>query len=572
VNSLDRREFLRCSAGAAACTGALWRVACADLATVAEENYDVVVYGGTSSGVVAAVQAARMGKSVVLIEPGRHLGGMLSGGLSTTEIGEGPMLEPGKKALGGIAREFNHRIYLHYAKDDAWVYQQRQQYRGGAKSWNEEEAWWMFEPHGAEKVFSDMIREAGVSVAYGQRLDLDGGVRKKGSRIVAITMESGRVFRGRVYIDATYEGDLMAKAGVSYTIGREPNSKYGETLNGVQAKLFYPYHQFTEEVDAYVKPGDPSSGLLPGVHGEPPGEEGAGDRRVQAYCFRMCFTDVPENSVPFPKPEDYNPLRYELLFRYYEAGFDRLPLSLGRRPAHPNRKHDVNNVHAFSTDNIGMNYDYPDGDYATRERIIREHASYQKGLLWTLANHPRIPEKIRRQVSRWGLAKDEFTDNDNWPHQLYIREARRMISDYVMTENNCCGLRIAPDSIGLGTFPIDSHNVQRYVDKQGHARNEGNVQSQGVQCQGNFTFPPYPISYRSIVPKTEECTNLLVPVCLSASHIGFCSLRLEPTFMLLGQSAATAAVHAIEEDSDVQSIEYARLRTRLLKDGQVLDW
>ena len=569
MNSLNRRDFLQCSAGAAAYVRASHRVAGAGFATVAEESYEVVVYGGTASGVVAAVQAARMGKSVVLIEPGRHLGGLCSGGLSTTEIGEGPMLGPGKKALGGIAREFNHRNYLHYAKDDAWVYEKRQQFRRGARDWNEEQAWWMFEPHVAEKVFNDMIREARVPVAYGQRLDLEGGVWKEGSRIVAVTMESGRVFRGRAYIDATYEGDLMAKAGVSYTVGREPNSKYGETLNGVQAELFYPYHQFTKPVDPYVKPGDPSSGLLPGMHGEPPGREGDGDRRVQAYCFRLCLTDVPENSVPFAKPKDYNPLRYELLFRYYQAGFDRVPLSIGRRP---NRKSDTNNVHAFSTDNIGMNYDYPDGDYATREKIIREHAGYQKGLLWTLANHPRIPEKIRKQVGCWGLAKDEFTDNDNWPHQLYIREARRMIGDYVMTENNCRGRRIARDSIGLGTFPMDSHNIQRYVDKQGHARNEGNVQSQGVGCQGNFTFPPYPISYRSIVPKADECSNLLVPVCLSASHIGFGSLRLEPTFMLLGQSAATGAVHAIDEDSDVQAIEYARLRARLLEDGQVLDW
>ncbi len=568
MRNLNRRNFLRGSVSIVVAGPALIG---AGLRAETEKTFDLVIYGGTSSGVVAAVQVARMGKSVVLIEPGRHLGGMTSGGISTFEIGEGPMLKPGKKALGGIAKEFTHRIYLHYAKDGAWVYQQRQQYRGGAKSWNEEEAWWMFEPHVAEEVFNAMIREAKVAVAYGERLDLEDGVEKKDGRILAITMESGRVFRGRMFVDATYEGDLMAKAGVSCTVGREPNSKYGETLNGVQAKLLYPYHQFTREVDPYVRPGDPSSGLLPGVHGEPPGEEGVGDHRVQAYCFRMCFTDVPENSVPFPKPKDYNPLRYELLFRYYEAGFDRLPLSLGTRPAHPNRKHDVNNVHAFSTDNIGMNYDYPDGDYATREKIIREHANYQKGLVWTLANHPRIPEKIRKHLSRWGLAKDEFVDNDNWPSQLYIREARRMISDYVMTEKNCRGQHTAPDSIGLGTFPADSHNTQRYVDEQGHVRNEGNVQTQGVQSQGNFAFPPYPISYRAIIPKGDECSNLLVPVCLSASHIGFGSLRLEPTFMLLGQSAATAACLAIDDGLSVQQLDYAKLRNRLLSDGQVLE-
>ena len=531
---------------------------------------DVLVYGGTPAGVAAAVQAARMGRSVVLVEPGQHLGGMSSGGLSTTEIGEGPMLGPGKKALGGIARDFNHRIYLHYARDDAWLYEKREDYRGGAQSWNEEQAWWMFEPHVAEGVFNDMIREANASVVYRERLDLGKGAQKDGSRILAITMESGRVFRASMFIDATYEGDLMAKAGVSYTVGREPNAQYGETLNGVQAQLFYPYHQFVKPVDPYVKPGDPSKGLLPGVHGEDPGNEGDGDHRVQAYCFRLCLTDVPDNNIPFAKPHDYDPLRYELLLRYYEAGFDKIPLSIGGRPSQPNRKQDTNNVHAFSTDNIGMNYDYPDADYATREEITHEHISYQKGLLWTLANHPRVPESIRRQVNRWGLAKDEFVDDDNWPHQLYVREARRMVSDYVMTERNCRGYRVASDSIGLGTFPMDSHNTQRYVDKHGHVRNEGNVQTQGVQVESNVVFPPYPISYRSIIPKAHECSNLLIPVCVSASHIGYGSLRLEPTFMLLGQSAASAACLAIDDDVSVQALHYAKLRDRLLREGQIL--
>jgi len=447
------------------------------------------------------------------------------------------------------------------------VWEERQQYRSGAKDWNKEKAWWAFEPRVAEAIFNDMIREARVPVVYGERLDLANGVQKMGARIAAIRMESGRVFAGEVFIDATYEGDLMAKAGVSYAVGREPNSRYGETRNGVQARLLYPYHQFMKPVDPYLKPGDPSSGLLPGVHGESPGKEGDGDHRVQAYCFRMCLTDVQENSVPGPKPKDYDPLRYELLFRYYEAGFDKLPLSIGRRP---NRKSDTNNVHAFSTDNIGMNYGYPDGDYAAREKIIREHVSYQKGLMWTLASHPRVPEEIRKRVRRWGLAKDEFVDSGNWPLQLYVREARRMVGAYVMTEGNCLGQRVAADSIGLGTFPMDSHNTQRYVDEQGHARNEGNVQTQGVKVQGNVKFPPYPISYRAITPKAEECTNLLVAVCVSASHIGFGSIRLEPTFMLLGQSAATAACLAIDDDVSVQQLDHGKLRRRLLSDGQIL--
>ncbi|MHC4458068.1 MAG: FAD-dependent oxidoreductase, partial [Planctomycetota bacterium] len=364
-------------------------------------SFDVVVVGGTSSGVAAAVQTARMGKSVVLIESGRHLGGLSSGGLGATDIGN-------KKAIGGISKDFYRRVYLHYLKDDCWVYEKRQDYegekpwRGGTEGWDKGKAWWMFEPHVAEGIFKALIDEAKVPVVYGERLDLKNGVLKKGARIAAITMESGRVFRGKMFIDATYEGDLMAKAGVSYAIGRESNSKYGETLNGVQTKRAYS-HQFEKPVDPYLKPGEPSSGLLPGLHGDWPGEEGEGDHRVQAYNFRLCLTDIQDNKIPFPKPQEYNALRYELLLRYYEAGYDKIPWI---RSMMPNRKTDINNRHGFSSDNIGANYGYPDGDYAARKKIIAEHISYQKGLMWTLANNPRVPEQIRREVSQWGLARD----------------------------------------------------------------------------------------------------------------------------------------------------------------------
>ena len=524
------------------------------------ESFDVVVLGGTSAGVVAAVQAAHMGKSVVLIEPGRHLGGLTSGGLGATDIGN-------KKAIGGIAREFYHRVYLHYLKEDAWVYEERRNYRraeerwrGSTENWDKEKAWWMFEPHVAEAIFKDMIHEAAVPVVYGERLELKNGVEKNDSRIIAIKMESGRVFRGKMFIDATYEGDLMAKAGVSYTIGRESNSKYGETLNGVQTKNAWS-HQFEKQVDPYIKPGDSASGLLPGVHADGPGEEGQGDHRVQAYNFRICLTDVPENRILFSKPKDYNELRYELLLRYYEAGFDKIPWI---RSMMPNRKTDINNRHAFSSDNIGMNYSYPDADYATREKIIAEHTTYQQGLMWTLANHPRVPVNIRREVSKWGLAKDEFPDNGNWPHQLYIREARRMVSDYVVTEKNCRGQVTIEDSVGLAAYTMDSHNTQRYVDDNGYARNEGDIQVGG--------FKPYPISYRSIIPKEKQCSNLLVPICLSASHIAFGSIRMEPVFMVIGQSVATAACLAIDEGVSVQQLDYQKLRERLLNDRQVLEW
>ncbi|MFA6561443.1 MAG: FAD-dependent oxidoreductase [Verrucomicrobiia bacterium] len=540
----------------------------------AAETHDVVVYGGTSSGVIAAVQVARSGKTVVLIEPGRHLGGLSSGGLGATDIGV-------KKAIGGLAREFFHRVWQCYRNERSWKYGTCADYLAlsrGRQSWDQEQAWWMFEPYVAEKVFLEMIREVKVPVIYGERLDLKRGVVKQGRRIERIVMESGRSFAGKVFMDASYEGDLMAKAGVSYAVGREPNSRYTETLNGAQPhrqhERYYFFHQFMKPVNAFVTPGNRESGLLPGVHHGGPGSEGEGDHRIQAYCFRTCLTDQPGNQAPITKPEGYNPLRYELLLRYYEAGFDKIPVDpLARLGPNglspgvflPNRKTDNNNIHAVSVDNTGMNYDYPDGDYATRERIIRDHVTYQQGLYWTLANNPRVPEALRREMRRWGLARDEFADNGHWPHQLYVREARRMISDCVVTEHNCLGQRPVPDPVGLGSYGMDSHNVQRYVDEQGNVRNEGNVQT-----EGNVALRPYPISYRSIVPKASQCANLLVPVCVSASHVAYGSIRMEPVFMVLGQSAALAAVEAIGNNVDVQEVAYPQLKTRLLQARQVL--
>jgi hypothetical protein len=503
-------------------------------------DYDIIIYGGTSGGISAAVQAARMGKTVALIEPGRHLGGLTFGGLGATDIGN-------KKAIGGIAREFYQRIKKHYAQDASWKYEKRSEFKGPGHDPRDDAAW-TFEPHVAQQVFNDLLREHRIPV-FRQRLDLKSGVHKQGRHIVTITMESGEVYRGKMFIDATYEGDLMAKAGVSYHVGRETNKTYGETLNGVQVKNAI-HHQFIKNIDPYQRPGDASSGLLPGVHAEPPGRDGDGDQRVQAYNFRLCATDRPENRRPWSRPTNYDEKQYELLLRNFEAGDLRLPWSLILMP---NRKTDSNNNFAFSTDYLGMSYSYPDADYAARAKIWQEHADYQKGLMWTLANHARVPAKIRRHFQTWGLAKDEFVDTDNWPYQLYVREARRMIGAYVMIERNCRGLRTAEDSIGLAAYTMDSHNTQRYVTKEGHVRNEGDVQVGG--------FPPYPISYRSIVPKAAECTNLLVPVCLSASHISYGSIRMEPVFMVLGQSAATAAALAIDSKTHVQRVEYRKLGT-----------
>lgn len=514
--------------------GAVFAWIAASYGSVAEV-FDVVVYGGSSGGVAAAVQAARMGKTAIIIHPdlgeaGRHLGGMSSGGLGATDIGN-------KKAIGGIAREFYKRLGTHYGIPEAWT----------------------FEPHVAEAGFKAMAAEAKVPVLCEQRLDIEKGVEKKNGRIAAITLENGRRIEGRMFIDATYEGDLMAKAGVSYHVGREANATCGETLNGVQTKNA-KYHQFDCVIDPYRVEGDPKSGLLPSIQEGVPGEEGSGDRRVQAYNFRMCLTNNPDNRLPFPKPKQYDPLRYELLLRYMNAGYWTV---LHLTTPMPNQKTDTNNRGAFASDNIGMNYDYPDGNYAVRQRIFDEHKDYQQGLMWFLANDPRVPEAIHDEVNQWGLPKDEFTATGGWPHQLYVREARRMVSDYVMTQHDCQGETKIEDGIGLAAYTMDSHNVMRYA-KDGRVWNEGDVQVGG--------FPPYPIAYRSICPKRGECKNLLVPVCLSASHIAFGSIRMEPVFMVLGQSAATAAAMAIDQKVAVQEVNMEGLRKRLLADGQILEW
>ncbi len=524
----------------------------------AEPVHDLVIYGGTSAGVVAAVQARKMGKSVVLIEPKDRLGGLTSGGLGQTDIGN-------KAAIGGLAREFYRAVRTHYSDPAAWQWQSRHEYidSGQTRTADAEDAMWTFEPSVALKIYQTWIEDHRIEVVYGERLDRTAGVVITPSipwRILAIGMESGRTFRGRMFIDATYEGDLMAAANVTYTLGREGNSQYDETLNGVQT-VQARYHQFVPGVDPYVEKGNPESGLLPFLDPEGPSEEGAGDRRIQAYCFRMCLTDHPENRIPFHQPADYDPLWYELLLRNFEAGESGMPWI---NSPMPNRKTDTNNRTGFSTDFIGQNYDYPEGSYREREEIIARHRLYQQGLMWTLANHPRVPDQIRNEVARWGMCRDEFTDGDGWQDQLYVREARRMVSDYVMTQHQCQGRSVAEDPIGLGAYGMDSHNTQRYVNAEGHARNEGDVEVGG--------FSPYLVSYRSIVPKAEECSNLLVPVCLSASHIAYGSIRMEPVFMVLGQSAATAAIHAIDENVAVQKVDYGRLSRRLLADQQILEW
>ncbi len=537
---------------------------------------DVIVYGGTSAGVSAAIQSSRMGKSVILIEPSNRIGGLTTGGLGQTDIGN-------KQAIGGISREFYENVRKYYEDPEHWKWQKKSDYSDGGqtRTGTEEASMWTFEPSAALAIFEQMIAQENIVMIYNERLNRETGVIVDNGEIKSLTMESGKIFNGTIFIDATYEGDLMAATGVSYTIGRESNSEYGETLNGVQLDKTNrslnglisqnaSKHNLIPGVDPFVVEGDPSSGLLPNIN-KSPGINGEGDEKIQAYCFRMCLTDHPENRIPFQKPPGYDDQDYELLFRNYEARKGTLEemYSYGNgvipwiNSKMPNRKTDTNNRFGFSTDYIGMNYAYPEASYEERKEIVESHKNYTMGLMWTLANHPRIPKEIRKEVSRWGTAKDEFESADGWQQQLYIREARRMVSNYVMTQHHCEGLKVAGDPVGLAAYGMDSHHVQRYIDSNGYVQNEGNVEAHG--------FKPYPISYRSIVPKAEDCKNLLVPVCLSASHIAFGSIRMEPVFMVLGQSAATAAAIAIDKKISVQEVPYESLKDQLLKDKQRLN-
>ena len=534
------------------------------------EVKDLVIYGATPAGISAAVQAKKMGLDAVLVEPTSRIGGLTTGGLGQTDIGN-------KSAFGGLARKFYQDVKAFYEHDSAWKFQNRDDYKpNGQSCWERgEDSMWTFEPSAALKVLESWERDNALSIVRNERLDRGpGGVEKRNGRIVAIRMESGRRFEARMFVDSTYEGDLMAAAGVSYVVGREANSVYGETISGIQRALMF-HHQIADGVDPYVKKGDPSSGLLPGIEKDCPDPDGTGDRRVQAYCFRMCLTDDPRNRIPFKKPEGYRELDYELLLRNLEAGpLDGRP---GAMPwinsPMPNRKTDTNNRTGFSTDFIGQNWRYPEASYAERARIEAAHLKYQQGLMWTLANHPRVPAAIRNEVARWGTCKDEFVGErgDGWQNQLYVREARRMVGEYVMTEHECRGERVAPRPVALGAYGMDSHNVRRYVDEKGFARNEGDVEDANSYPPGSGKpfkkFAPYPIDYGAIVPKKGECGNLFVPVCLSASHMAFGSIRMEPVFFALGQVAGTAAAHAIKAGCAVQDVDYPALRERLRADG-----
>ncbi len=529
---------------------------------------DVIIYGSTSAAIMAAVQVKKMGKSVIVVSPDKHLGGLSSGGLGFTDTGN-------KEVIGGLSREFYGQLYDHYQKSENWRWEQREQFgnkgQGTPALDGANRTMWIFEPHAAEAIFEDYVRENQITVYRDEWLDRSStaggrpGVQKRGSAIQSFRTLSGQMYRGKMFIDATYEGDLMAAAGVRYHVGREANSVYGEQHNGVQAGVFHHGHHFkTNAADISVSPykvaGDSKSGLLSEVSAEKIGEQGSGDSKIQAYCFRMCLSNHPDNRVPFPKPDGYDPARYELLARVYANGWKE---TFGKYDLIPNRKTDTNNHGPFSTDYIGKNYDYPEASYERRRAIIRDHEEYQKGLMYFLQNDPRVPTDVHTRMQQWGLAKDEFRDNGGWPHQIYVREARRMLGVFVMKEADALGKTQVPNAIGMGSYALDSHNTQRYVQEDGSVQNEGDI---GIKPDR-----PYSIAYGSILPKETECNNLLVPVCVSASHIAYGSIRMEPVFMILGQSAATAAVLAIQNKVSPQKLPYEKLRAVLLQDRQRLE-
>ena len=519
---------------------------------------DVIVYGGTSAAVTTAVQVARMGRSVIIVSPDKHPGGLSSSGLGFTDTGN-------KEVIGGLAREFYQLIYQHYQKPESWNWQKQSEYgnrgQGNPAVDGEKRTMWIFEPHVAEEAFETMIRQNEITVYRDEWLDRKTGVIKKNSKIISIKTLSGKIFRGKVFVDATYEGDLMASAGVHYTVGREANSVYKETWNGLQKGVFHHGHYFKDNIDPYKIPGDPSSGILPRISSETPGENGTGDNKIQAYCFRLCLTQHSENKVPVTKPAGYDSTQYELLVRVSATRWDEF---FAKYDAIPNMKTDVNNHGPFSYDNIGMNWDYPEASYERRKEIINEHVVYQKGLLFFMTTDLRLPAWVRETMNSWGYSKDEFEDNGYWPYNIYVREARRMLGEYVMTENDVLGKRDVPESIGMGSYTMDSHNVQRYVTPEGYVQNEGDI---GVRAP-----EPYRINLGSILPKKDECNNLLVPVCVSCSHIAFGSIRMEPVFMILGQSAATVAVLAMEKNKSIHDLSYEDIKTRLINDGQILEF
>lgn len=520
-------------------------------ATGSAGDADLVVYGGTTGGIFSAIAAIRAGASVVVLEPGTHLGGMVTAGLGDTDTGR-------RETIGGMAGDFYRRVYEQYLRPETWRYQNREEYiaKVGLDRISSNGKWWKVEPAVAKSVLRQLMRESGVKVLTGHRL---ARVTRKGGRILSVRCENGAEFSGRVFVDATYEGDLMALAGVSYRVGRESAAEYAEPFAGVVPRKYSTRNQ----VDADLSPYDGQGRLVHGIQAGARGEDGAADRKVQAYNYRLCLTAVPENRVAIVRPDRYDPTWYDLYRRYFAAkpGL-RLADILGGGPL-PNGKTDNNGKGPFGTDIIGFNWDYPEGDRAAREKILQYHADFTQGLLYFLGHDEHVPAAVREEMRNWGYAADEFTATGHFPPQIYVREARRMVGAYVMTSHDISKNQTKTDAVGLASYKPDSHLVQRIVDA-GFVRHEGNP--------NDFTGSPrpYEVPYRAMTPKRSECENLLVTFCVSASHMAFASLRMEPVFMILGQSAGVAAVQAIRSQRAVQAIDISELQRSLAQQGQIV--
>jgi hypothetical protein len=505
-------------------------------ADVAQPPVDLVVYGGTASGVMTAYSAAREGLHVVLLEPGSHLGGMVTGGLSATDTGHFHI-------IGGYARDFYREAA---AQEGVHTLDKRSD--------------WLSEPKVGEAIFKAWLEKAGVNVHFHERLKEHDGVAKTGTNVTAMTTEDGKIWNAKVFADCTYEGDLMAQAGVKYTVGREGVEAYNEDLAGVRVDT--PKHQFLWKISPYNEKGK----LMPEVGPGPMGANGAGDKKVQSYNFRMILTNDSANKLPWTKPVGYDASHFELLAKYlgeWKAQMHREPnlFDVISPVMIPNKKGDFNNNGAFSTDYMGKSWDYPDASYAERKEIWDDHLLYTKSFLWFLASDPRVPKPLQNEANSWGRAKDEFLDTDSWPNQLYIREGRRMIGMYVMKQADLQTDRKKKDSIAMGSYNSDSHNIQRVVMPDGSVRNEGDVQ---------VSVQPYEIAFGTILPKKDQVQNLLVPVCLSASHVAYSSVRMEPQYMMLGQAAGVTAAMAIKEKTAVQDIDVATLQNRLRSQKAIL--
>ncbi|RRA98869.1 FAD-dependent oxidoreductase [Larkinella rosea] len=517
----------------------------------AQKSYDVVVYGATPAGITAAIQVAKMGKTVALLEPSKHLGGIMTSGLGGTDVDNHQEYQ-NSPGVGGLALEFYRRI--------AAAYGTTAEFEAMLKNRTKKTMLWRFEPHVGEEVVKKWVSEHAIAVFYDSRLsERKNAVSKTGAQIQQIQLENGHIYRARVFIDATLEGDLLHAAGVKTAIGREANAVYNETKNGIRAVT--EHAQFLVKVDPYKTPGDPQSGVLPTVQDEPLGTPGAGDNRLQAYCFRMCLTKNPENRIPFRQPAGYDRSQYELYLRYEKAGGKLY----APKADIPNGKTDLGAWHDLSHNLYGLNVAYPGGDYQTRQRVFNQHKTFTQGLFYFLANDPEVSERTRKLWSEWGLCKDEFTDNDGWPREFYVRDARRMVSDYVITEHHVRRNNPTPvaDPVAVAFWPPDLHSVRRIV-KDGFASNEGSV-------FGEIDWRPFGISYRALVPKTAECTNLLTASCPSSSHLAYGAIRIEFTFMAMGQACGTAAVLAINAKQTVQKVPYKALQERLLADHQLID-